>query len=83
MGPLSLTLLIVAVVCAFLRARHDQEARLQRTAETEDGERRLIARGAEVRYTAEGEAHLRKARTFRLLFFAFGLGAVMAAWMGW
>jgi hypothetical protein len=82
MGPLSLTLLAIAVVAAVMRARFEQQARQHRTSENEPGERRILPRSVGELYTPEGERYLRLARTCRLLLFLFGLGAIFATWKG-
>lgn len=83
MGPLSLGLLIAAVVCAIMRARHEEGARTRRTVEADGGEPHIFAAPLEARYTAEGKAHVRRARWYKTLFYIAGLAAVLATWRGW
>jgi|GEM_PF-2245118 len=82
MGPLSLSLLGIAVVAAFMRARYEQLARRHRTSDKLPGERRILPRSVGEVYTPEGERYLRLARTCRIILFLFGLGAVAATWKG-
>lgn len=85
--PVTYACLVAAVVFAFLRARSEQQARMNRTLEPRDSgadghERRPRLAPPKTRYTEEGEAHRERARRYRMLFFAFGLGALAAAWLG-
>lgn len=83
--PVTYACLAAAIVFAFLRARSEQQARMNRTLEprdSEDRERRPRLSPPKTRYTEEGEAHRERARRYRMLFFAFGLGALAAAWLG-
>lgn len=83
MGPLSLTLLGIAVVAAVMRARYEQLARRHRTSDKQPGERRILPRSVGEIYTEEGERYLRLARNFRILLFLSGLGAIAATWKGY
>lgn len=83
MTPLGTVLLVLAVVSAFLRARFDQLAR--RNRETPQPEKAGVHLGRldEERdkvYTPEGLRDRRLARLFRLLLYAFGMGALLATW---
>jgi hypothetical protein len=82
MGPLSLTLLAIAVVAAVMRAKFEQQARRHRTSEKQPGETRILPRTVGEIYTPEGERYLRLARNCRILLFLFGLGAIVATWKG-
>jgi hypothetical protein len=82
MGPLSLTLLAIAVVAAVLRAKFEQQARQHRTSAKQEGDRRILPHSVGEIYTPEGERYLRRARTCRILLFIFGLGAIAATWKG-
>lgn len=83
-GPLTLVCFAVALVFAFLRARADQLARRERVLEKPDGDtgERVRLSAPELTYTEEGEAQRQRAIRYRLLFLAFALGALAAAWFG-
>lgn len=82
-GPVTVVCLAGAVTFAFLRAHAEQQARRHRTIDDDDGPaRRPRLTRPKPRYTDEGEEHLRRARRYRTFFFALGLGALAAAWMG-
>lgn len=82
LGPVTLALLVGAVVTAFLRAKNAQHARRHRTADPPDDEAdrgyRLSAGGPY--YTEEGKRLLGRARLFGRLFYVFALGALLATW---
>lgn len=76
-------LLGLAIVFAFLRAHYAQQARRNREAPKRQKSAVHFGRADEERalvYTPEGEHYLRRARLFRLLLYASGLGALLAAW---
>lgn len=82
MGPIGIALLVGAFVAAFMAARYDQQARYHRTTDPPEGERRILPRVYAERYTAEGEAYLRRARRCRVLLYVLGVAAALAAWRG-
>lgn len=86
LGPVALLALAGAVVFAFLKARHQHQARYHRTMpgrhedRDDDGPPRL-RHDEEPVFTEKGEEHLRRARLFGRLFYLFAAGALIATWL--
>ncbi len=89
MGLVGIALLAAAMVFAFLRARYVQMAHREWTTDAEATGGRGGATSAAPRValarreglTEHGQALLRRARLFRVLFYLFGAGAVLAVWL--
>lgn len=83
-GPITLICLAAAIVFAVLRSRAEQSARRNRVPDDSDDDPKARVRLStrEPSFTKEGQASRKRAIRYRILFFAFSLGALAAAWMG-